>query len=196
MPEPWEQLRGEPQESFNRFLFYRNLGPARSLSRAYRHYLQSLPPDPEKPAEATKSLKRLHVPGNWIDDSQRHKWAKRAASWDTSLLLKMGSDLAPFWNQILRDVVRKAAEALLSTKLKPKSWKDVLLVLDKISPYLNPDVLKANQLGAGDGEQPPVIGHGDTTVPTSAIPPRLYEPAHELGPEGLPALKDPKSSVK
>jgi hypothetical protein len=194
MPEPWDQLRGEPQESFNRFLIYRNLGPARSLSRAYRYYSQSLSPDPTKPAEAAKSFKRLQVPGNWIDDSQRYKWTARAAAWDTSLLLKMGSDLAPFWNQILRDVVRKAAEALLSAKLKPKTWKDVLLVLDKISPYLNPDVLKASQLGAGDGEQPPVIGHGDKPDPTQTIPTKISEPAHESGAPLAP--KDPKSSVK
>jgi hypothetical protein len=189
MPEPWEQLRGEPKESFNRFLIYRNLGPARSLNLAYRYYLQSLPLDPSQPAKVAKGSKRQQAPGNWCSDSERYKWTKRAAAWDTDQLLKVGSDIAPFWAQVLRDVVKKAARALLSPNFKPRQWRDVLLVLDKVSPYLNPEVFKEIQAASGAGTSPATsaarVARSTIANPEPPTPRNDPQPQRELTNEDV-----------
>jgi hypothetical protein len=35
-PHPWDQQSGEPDNVYARFLFYRSLGPSRSMDMVYR----------------------------------------------------------------------------------------------------------------------------------------------------------------
>jgi hypothetical protein len=146
MPDPWDQLMGEPKESFCRFLFYRNLGPTRSLAKAYRAYLNTLPDaEAKQQAHTLTGVKKCsnRAPGNWYQDSIRHKWDSRSNSWDINQLQNVASDIAPMWAAILRTMVMKTAEALARPGFKPKSWRDAVLIFNQVAPYLNPDVFKA-----------------------------------------------------
>lgn len=68
----WEQLPGEPSESYMPFCKYRDYGPTRSLDKVYwQDY-----PDPEAP-------ERLHRhPSQWDVYSRRWQWVTRAAAYD------------------------------------------------------------------------------------------------------------------
>jgi hypothetical protein len=139
MPEPWEQLRGEPKESYRRFLFYRNLGPGRSLNLAYRVYLATVPRDLATSEEAPKSPKKPHTPGNWKDDCERYNWSERGVEWDIHQLERIGIDVAPLWAGILREGLLRSVQALANPRFKPKQWRDAFVVLQ----FLNADVMMA-----------------------------------------------------
>jgi hypothetical protein len=139
MPEPWEQLRGEPKESYCRFLFYRNLGPGRSLNLAYRTYLNTIPVDPAQPGNALKGVKPRRAPANWLDDSSRYRWTERAVEWDIAQLERIGIDVAPLWAGILRASLVKSAQKFAQPSFKPTNWRDAHLILT----FLTADVIQA-----------------------------------------------------
>lgn len=65
---PWEQRDAESSAAFAAFLAYRNLGPGRSLSKAW---------------EASKGdRKGIGVPGQWRQWSVTHRWIDRSRAWD------------------------------------------------------------------------------------------------------------------
>lgn len=74
--EPWEQLPDEPDNAYERFLVYRDLGHGRSLSKAYQA------------ACGLEQCKR--VPGNWQRHSKRLQWPERAIKWDIDRLQREG----------------------------------------------------------------------------------------------------------
>jgi hypothetical protein len=191
MPEPWEQLRGEPKESYCRFLCYRNLGPARSLAMAYTAYLNTLPDAEAKQLiQVLKGVKKCYrCPGNWQQDSIRYRWNERARDWDIDQLLRLGDDIAPFWAQVLRDVIRKAAEALADPKFKPRQWKDVIIVLDKVSLYMNPEIFRAVQFAVGATTIPATteagLARSSTVNPEPPTPRRDLQPQRELTNEDV-----------
>lgn len=68
MPLPYEQQPGESSRAFRAFAFYRELGPERSIDRAYTEYLGGA-----KPGRA---------PGQWNAWSRERAWVERASAYD------------------------------------------------------------------------------------------------------------------
>lgn len=152
MSDPWRQREGESDESYARFLIYRNIGPGRSLQLAYETYLSTF----RNATDATKGNKRPQVPGHWGDDSARHEWCDRAAAWDIGQLEAQGVELARLWAGILIAAATKAAVKLADPRCKPKDFMQALAVIDRVAPYLTPDALKHIQPPAGgDGAARP-----------------------------------------
>jgi hypothetical protein len=133
---PWDRLSDEPPESYARFLYYRNIGPTRSLRRAYREYL----------AETdgfTGGNKRLHVPGHWTRDATRHYWVERAGLWDCRQLAQHGGQIAALHLAGLTKVARKNLSAAARYRPGDEAWQDVLAGFRTVATLLNPEVLRA-----------------------------------------------------
>jgi hypothetical protein len=138
-PHPWDPRDGEPPEAYARFLSYRNLGPGRSLALA----------------ESVHSGKRRQkASGNWFDDSAQYDWVSRAVAWDVHTLSAYGEELARLWVGILVAAARKCAQKLADPACVPKDFAQALAVVDRLAPYLTPDVLKALQPAVGPDAEP------------------------------------------
>src|SRR6266851_4992508 len=68
-----ERLPGESGRAFRAFCFYRDLGPDRSLDKAWKSFLDS---NPGKPRRATRR------DGHWSDWCRRFKWVERSDAHD------------------------------------------------------------------------------------------------------------------
>jgi hypothetical protein len=85
---PWDQVSGESGPAYVAFGVFRDLGPERSLRKAY----SVLSPQRALRAQrATKELKdntrsgRISVPSQWKNWSRDHKWQERAKAFDKHL---------------------------------------------------------------------------------------------------------------
>lgn len=152
-PNPWDQRPDESPEAYARFLSYRNLGPGRSLPLA------------EWTHGGARKSKKKHASGNWCEDAVKHEWASRAGAWDVHTIREQGAELSRLWLGILVSAARKSAEALADPAVKPRDFAQAVSVIDRLSPYMTPDVLKALQ-PAGPAAR---AGTGDPTgVPDPA----------------------------
>jgi hypothetical protein len=124
--KPWLQRWDEPEESFARFLHYRNLGPCRSLNEAYR--------------VASNGDKLCRATGQWGDDSRKYKWVKRAAAWDVHKLSKAGDKIVMSYVALVEKIIAKAL-AFVDT-CGPERWPDVLSAVKMLNGFITYDALK------------------------------------------------------
>lgn len=75
MDNPWDQLPDETAKNFAAFCGYRNLGPDRSLLKAYEIYKDIQP--------GQRSSK--NIPPYFAQMSAKFKWVERAKAWDANL---------------------------------------------------------------------------------------------------------------
>lgn len=68
--KPWEQWDEEPAYWYGRFVIFRDMGPARSLSGAVRIYYRKR----NKPAHPANET--------WCENARVWKWRERALAWD------------------------------------------------------------------------------------------------------------------
>jgi hypothetical protein len=136
--EAWAQLPGESGDAYARFLIFRNLGPRRSLRRAYHHYLTVHD-------GFTGGKERLHVPGQWCADSADHFWIDRAAAWDVRNLTAYGARLASLHVQSITSIAEKNAR--YARKLKPgdDGWAGLVASVKVVGEYLTPEVMRGLQ---------------------------------------------------
>jgi hypothetical protein len=77
-PEPWLQRKGETAEAYAAFSIYRDLGPRRSIDRAYRQHLGN------KRATDVSEL-TMRAAGRWTSWSVVYSWQPRALAYDRHL---------------------------------------------------------------------------------------------------------------
>ena len=149
--EIWEQLEGESNASYTRFLIYKNLGMARSLEKAYSFYLINN-------QKATKGNKRQQllevlleqerpVPGSWTNESSAYCWKKRAEAFDISELRKTEKQTFSKQVGILKSLTEKLEESLKDPTLKPKNFFQIIQALDVINRRYTPELARAVFLG-------------------------------------------------
>lgn len=68
--KPWEQWDEEPANWYGRFVIFRDMGPARSLTGAVRSYYKKR----NKPAHPANE--------SWCENARVWKWRERAMAWD------------------------------------------------------------------------------------------------------------------
>jgi hypothetical protein len=66
MPQPWDIQHSETPEAYHAFTAFRDLGPTRSLDKAYR----------------TQTGRTTRAPGRWKTWHRQHNWKARAAALD------------------------------------------------------------------------------------------------------------------
>lgn len=141
-PKAWDQLPGESDAAYARFLTYRNLGPSRSLESAYQ--------------VASKSVKSRRASGQWFKDSRLFDWSRRAEAWDIEMLSQHGREVVLNFVEGLQIIARKALEALKQDGNKPLDWSAALAAITAIGAFIPGEAVQAVQSGARNGE--PVRG--------------------------------------
>lgn len=135
---PWDQQPDEDNESYARFLHYRNLGPTRSLRKAYQRYLQT-------EDGVTCRKERLHLPGTWVGDSTKHQWVSRATGWDIRNLVTYGGKVAVLHVLTISRMAAKNLKAVAEAKPGDDSWADIVQSVRLINEYLTPEVVRGIQ---------------------------------------------------
>lgn len=113
----WDQQPDESNAAYARFLAYRNLGPSRSLERAY---------------QATKGNAGQPAPGQWTRDSERFNWVERATAWDVALLLQQGEVAATAYVAAVKKHAFNVLDALESG-IKPETFADVTKAIELLA---------------------------------------------------------------
>jgi len=131
--KPWDQLENEPDAAYARFLFYRNLGPMRSLDSAYQAYR----------GKAANGRKRQQASGQWQDESAKYSWLQRARLYDIETLSQVGCEAVTSIVVVVREVAKKLKTALEDPELKPKDWESVLKTIDALSKCLPAEAVSA-----------------------------------------------------
>jgi len=121
--KPWLRRWDESDESYARFLHYRNLGPCRSLDAAYQ--------------AATNSDKPLQATGTWGDDSRKYKWVKRAAAWDIYTLDRAGEKIVLGYVALVESLLTKALA--VAAKTEPERWADAVAVAKMLQGFVSSD---------------------------------------------------------
>lgn len=135
MPQPWEQRAGEPTDSYAKFIFFRNLGPGRTLQLAYNGFRKTFKnADPA----AIDSKKQQPVPGGWGADSAQFEWHERADLYDIHIFNRYGERAMVKFIGALDKIAEKACEALAKPSMRPKTWNDLLNALTIIQSYAIP----------------------------------------------------------
>src|SRR5262245_34395431 len=132
--QPWDQLPGEPEAAFARFLLYRNMGVGRSLNAAYRKYLALS-------GEVVKGTEKH--PGNWQQHSLQFDWVNRALKWDIANLQTVGRRTAAAVAAYLEWASLKAIEGLADFKPTITTWQDALRVAEALMQIVSPETIQA-----------------------------------------------------
>ena len=85
----WERRPGESPRAFAAFGFYLQLGPSRSVDKAYQLYLQLNPPqkgtgEKEQEGGGTVARGKKRAPSHWQAWSSENEWVRRAHEHDAA----------------------------------------------------------------------------------------------------------------
>lgn len=129
----YERLSNEPDSAYMHFLYYRNLGPARTLRRAYNAYLIGTGEAPE----GTDKSKC----GSWGAESVAWNWVERARAFDISILANEGKETVLAFLDALCHAAKRAAEFIRTGQ--PESWNDALATLNVVGKFIPPEAVEA-----------------------------------------------------
>jgi hypothetical protein len=136
--QPWDRLPDESDESYSRFLHYRNLGLCRSYRKAYRQYL----------AESdgyTGGVKGLHVPGFWYREAKHYFWVERSSAWDVRNLSAYGARVAALHAEAVAQIARKNLRAAGRSAPGGDDWQDLMASMRVVAAFLSPELVKGVQ---------------------------------------------------
>lgn len=145
----WERRRSESQTAYARFLFYRNLGPGRTLQAAWQAYHASVPDRTESDAGI--------VSGQWKQDSADYDWPARAAAWDVHNLTEASAAVVCDYVAVLQGAARKALEKLSQADFVIPDWESFLETIRALGEYIPREavreVQRAGYAAAGDAKR-------------------------------------------
>ena len=107
--KPYDQLPNEPDQWYQNFQHFCNLGPSRNIDRCYR---QSLPECRDLPNGSASSA--IRAPGNWKRKAAEFDWAGRAQAWDADRHQRNREHLEETLN-IFSEAAREALQYLIGT---------------------------------------------------------------------------------
>ncbi len=139
---PWEQLDGEPNEAYARFLVYRNLGPARSVLLAYASLRSAAPRSKDKPTQ--------RAPRIWWENYRAFQWKDRAAAWDVSQMANAVPEAATTIFKLMGETARACLAEVANGNIKPQSFvelKDMVVILGN---FISPEVISATINNTGN----------------------------------------------
>ena len=103
--KPWERYPDEPSFWYQRFLTYRDIGPQRTLSRAYRNWLQDVEHKEILPGEPAPAL-----PADWRRFSYVWDWKSRAQAWDDYNFQREAHIREELYRDALRNDIEESLE--------------------------------------------------------------------------------------
>ncbi len=142
--QPWDREPAEPAEAYARFLLYRNLGPMRSIDKAYA-LVASTDPSRAQRARAKGGKKRRaratpqkRAPGQWWEDSAKYHWPERAQAWDIAVLTEAGQAVVVKFVATLNAVFERILVTLENPRAKPgaRTWESIIESLTIVGAFV------------------------------------------------------------
>lgn len=124
----WEQIEGEPNEAYARFLVYRNLGVARTVQQTRKLTAKN--------GEKGRS-------GTLERESVDFKWAERASAWDIEALEQVGRNVVVQFVSALEAMALKTLTALNNDSIKPGDWEQVLKAVNTLGSFIPAETVEA-----------------------------------------------------
>lgn len=148
MAAPWDKVPGETDESYTRFLLYRNIGPTRSLRRAYFLYLREY--------DGFRGvMKGVRPPGSWQEECRDNFWPERAAAWDVRNLTAYGSKVAALHAEAVAVVARKNLRYAGAMKPGDDGWLDLMASMKVVAAFLSPELVRGIERRNQSARKPP-----------------------------------------
>jgi hypothetical protein len=175
--EPWERRDGETAKAFAAFAVYRDLGPGRSVAKAYQRQTG------RRPASNRAA-------GHWVTWATRNDWQGRARAWDDrkdrearQAELDQIKQMKERHALFLRGGFSKAFQRLAGMRPEELSPRDAYTLGIQT---MNQEWLLHGQPTQITRELPP--GHDDPNKPDPALP--TYKPTPEFLAEVMQILDD------
>jgi hypothetical protein len=130
--KPWDQLDNESNAAYARFLAYRNLGPTRTLEKAYQST------QPETKRNKTKSFTQ-----QWANDSTKFNWRDRATAWDVDNLLGQGERAATLYMGVVEKYIERLYSFLDQTGVEPDDFDSVTKSIELLHKLLPGETIGA-----------------------------------------------------
>ena len=160
--DPWDRIEGESQEAYVRFLVYRNMGPRRTLDKAYRKFLKEF-------YDGVEVHEKTRAPGSWQDDSVGHFWGERASAWDIRNLSAYGTKVAALHCEAVARLAAKNLRALAQLEPGDAGWRDLLDGMKVVAVFLSPELVSATESRIKPTRRAPVAAGVDRAdVPAGA----------------------------
>jgi hypothetical protein len=152
VPKPYDRQPGETQAAYTHFLYYRNLGPTRTIANAYRKYMEDGGHKPKG--------KNRQTSGHWHREANRHNWHDRALSWDIDNLQSQGEQVIIFQMELLKAIQQRVLESL-ENGIAPDKFEDLIKTLELLSKIIPGEAAASLYLSRqpegegedGDGEE-------------------------------------------
>ena len=128
--KPWDQQPDESNAAYARFLAYRNLGPTRSIEKAYQETIRN----------GTKQTKSNH---QWKADSTRHNWRDRATAWDVDRLLSQGERTATLYMAAVEKYVERLYTSLAEQEIAPDDFDSLTKSIELLHKLLPGETIAA-----------------------------------------------------
>lgn len=144
----WDQLEGEPNEAYARFLVYRDLGPNRSVILAYDSFRPNAPQSKENP---TRSASRA-----WWENYRVFRWKGRALAWDVSQLANAVPEAATTIFRLISETAKACLAEIANGNIKPQSFAELKEMVVILGGFISPEVISTtinNAGNAGDSER-------------------------------------------
>jgi hypothetical protein len=129
--KPWDQLDNESNAAYARFLAYRNLGPTRTIDKAYH--------------AATRGNQRKSntATSQWYNDSMSHQWSDRATAWDVDNLLGQGERAATLYMGVVEKYIERLYSFLDQTSVQPDDFDSVTKSIELLHKLLPGETIGA-----------------------------------------------------
>jgi hypothetical protein len=127
---PWDRQPGESDKQYGHFLAYRDLGPARTVGRAYRRATNQ--------GEFTRGQGAKRAPGFFRRLAQRWRWQERAGAWDVRNLQRYGERVAPLYVAMLERLAACGLKAAARHRPGQPEWEQVLATAALLGKLLKP----------------------------------------------------------
>ncbi len=162
----WEQMEGEPDAAYARFLVYLSLGRVRSVDLAFQ--------TSQKGAANRGKSRRGHkvrekASGTWFEDSSKYCWVERALAKDIDDLTGKGYETVIDFVNTLAILANKTLKSIANDKIRPRSLKSVLELVNILGGFIPAETVSAvradaegrriSALGRSDGHAPDAGGH-------------------------------------
>ena len=131
----WEQREDESDISFDRFTYYLNLGPTRSVDKAWHAWRLT-------GTKAAPSSAERRADGAWFQDSAAHNWRARAREYDAHKFRTTNSAVLQRFTENLHDLAKGVGVAL--EDIRPTTFKEIcyaIRLLSRIIPQETVSVL-------------------------------------------------------
>ncbi|MCL4489174.1 MAG: hypothetical protein M1570_13740 [Chloroflexi bacterium] len=141
MPNPWDQQEGEPDATYNRFLFYLGMGPSRSLRKAYCAYH-------DRPASEARHTQA----GGWRFQSKRWRWVERVRAYDRAVMLEANRHTMAKLLHGIDTIALKSIREIERTN--PNGWKQAVEGLALVAELIPTESAATAALACDDGKPP------------------------------------------